>query len=83
MNGKSVERSNDGGMKPQILNFKPLSGGDARPGEHALEDGGAGVREGGIAVYNTYRTCPVQTFGHAGTKLGRAADVTFFPPSDQ
>ena len=24
------------------------------------------------AIYNTYRTCPVQTFGDAGTNIGRA-----------
>ena len=26
-----------------------------------------------IAIYNTYRTYPVQTFGHAGTNLGHVA----------
>jgi len=32
------------------------------------------------AIYNTYiyRTCPVQTYAHAGTNLGRAAGRDLF-----
>jgi len=33
----------------------------------------------GIVFYNAYRTCPVQTFGRAGTNLGRAAGRDLLP----
>ena len=32
-----------------------------------------GVPTGGIAIFNTYRTCPAKTCGRARTNLGRAA----------
>ena len=31
-----------------------------------------------IHPHRTYRTCPVQTCGHAGTNLGRAARCDLF-----
>ena len=31
-------------------------------------------------ILNTYRTCTVQTFGRARTKLGRAAGRDLLPP---